>query len=345
MKHRKYTPIQIIGTQRSGSNLLRLMLNELDDVSAPHPPHILKTFVPLLSRYEDISADVNFQQLISDVCQLIQTNPVVWEKIELDEERIYQQCENRTLVEVFRVVYELMAEANGATHWCCKSMGNVKFTDELESSGMQPMYIRLVRDGRDVAASFKKVAVGEKHVYHLAHYWKNLQSLSKKLVDSVGHSRAITISYEELIREPEQTMKGICDFLQLPYTSKVLNYFDSVESLHTAESGFMWQNVKKPILSNNSEKYRKILSKEEIEIFEAVAADVLEENGYTLSTGIKKRQFSTEEIDVFDKENIQMKQETLKQAHLRIDLSKRHKQEIFINSIKNRKLIHTPVLL
>ena len=35
---------QLIGTQRSGSNLFRLMLNEFDEVFAPHPPHILETF-------------------------------------------------------------------------------------------------------------------------------------------------------------------------------------------------------------------------------------------------------------------------------------------------------------
>ena len=38
---------QFIGTQRSGSNLLRLMLNQLEGIYAPHPPHILKTFYPL----------------------------------------------------------------------------------------------------------------------------------------------------------------------------------------------------------------------------------------------------------------------------------------------------------
>ena len=33
--------IFMIGTQRSGSNLLRLMVNQAPDIAAPHPPHIL----------------------------------------------------------------------------------------------------------------------------------------------------------------------------------------------------------------------------------------------------------------------------------------------------------------
>lgn len=34
-------PIFMIGTQRSGSNLLRLMLYQLPCIAAPHSPHIL----------------------------------------------------------------------------------------------------------------------------------------------------------------------------------------------------------------------------------------------------------------------------------------------------------------
>jgi hypothetical protein len=51
---KEFSPIQFIGTQRSGSNLLRVMLNQLPEISAPHPPHILKTFFPLLPLYGNI---------------------------------------------------------------------------------------------------------------------------------------------------------------------------------------------------------------------------------------------------------------------------------------------------
>ena len=44
---------QLIGTQRSGSNLFRLMLNEFDDIYAPHPPHLLSTFYDLQKNYND----------------------------------------------------------------------------------------------------------------------------------------------------------------------------------------------------------------------------------------------------------------------------------------------------
>lgn len=332
-----YTPIQMIGTQRSGSNLLRLMLNQLDTVIAPHPPHILKTFTPLLPSYGDLYEEDNFRQLIADVCRLVETNPVVWEQVQLDRDRVYERCDRHSLQDVFMTIYDQMAEANGATHWCCKSMANVKYASQMEASDRKPLYIHLVRDGRDVAASFKKVAVGEKHVYHLATYWQELQLLSKKLVEQVGSERAITVRYEDLVHTPADTLTVICDFLKVPYSPQVLNYFNSVESQHTAASGFMWQNVRKPIMANNTEKFKTLLSAQEIEWFERVAGQTLQDYGYACMTAASPQDFNADEIAAFDQDNARMKRETLRQGHLKIDLSKRQAQEDFVQTIKDRK--------
>ena len=51
----KIQGIQMIGTQRSGSNLLRVMLDAVDQITAPHPPHILQRFIPLLDKYGDLN--------------------------------------------------------------------------------------------------------------------------------------------------------------------------------------------------------------------------------------------------------------------------------------------------
>ena len=45
----------MIGSQRSGSNWLRTILNEREDLAGPHPPHILRDFVPILAKFGDVS--------------------------------------------------------------------------------------------------------------------------------------------------------------------------------------------------------------------------------------------------------------------------------------------------
>ena len=58
--------IQMIGTQRSGSNLLRVMLDGIREIAAPHPPHILQRFLPLLPKYGDLTDQSNFYRLAQE---------------------------------------------------------------------------------------------------------------------------------------------------------------------------------------------------------------------------------------------------------------------------------------
>ena len=82
----------MVGEQRSGSNLLRLILNESDEVAAPHPPHILQRMMPLVKAYGDLNNEANFAKLIDNVCTLVELNPVPWEMDKLDRIDIRKRC-------------------------------------------------------------------------------------------------------------------------------------------------------------------------------------------------------------------------------------------------------------
>ncbi len=281
-----YSGIQVIGTQRSGTNLLRLILNQLDEISAPHPPHILKTFLPIIGNYGDLSLEANFKRLIADVCLWVESNPVPW-LIDLSVEEVFNRSRTRTIYEIFKIIYELKQEAEQAKAWCCKSTFNVHYFNEIEQEGIHPLYIHLYRDGRDVALSFQKAIVGPKHVYFIAQEWVADQLAAFQVREKVPSERFLAISYEDLIHEPRKVIKSICNRLGLAYNEDLLHYYDSKESVLTAEAGEMWQNVKKPIINNNSGKYLSQMPTEEIEIFEQVAGEMLKKLGYPVHTKIK----------------------------------------------------------
>lgn len=331
------TEVQIIGTQRSGSNLLRLMLNQLAGVFAPHPPHIMRTFYPLLGNYGDLSVDQNFMTLIDDVCRLVELNPVPWEPLRTDRDLIFETCKNRSLTEVFRSVYQVNAQAKGANHWFNKSMQNVKFLDCFNQKGFNPKLIYLYRDGRDVALSFKNAIVGPKHIYNLAKKWSNEQELSLSYVNRVGDGHAVMLSYESLVMQPEMELNRLCDFLGLEYDRNVVEFYDSSESIRTADSGRMWSNLKKPIIRGNFGKYKKVLSVWEIEVFEQIAGETLKKLGYSLSSGIEtgKHEFTKAEIDSFNSQDAELIKDALDHAAPE-DLFKRKRQDQFIESVKKR---------
>ncbi|MCR4286857.1 MAG: sulfotransferase, partial [Deltaproteobacteria bacterium] len=56
------SPIFIIGTERSGTNLLRLILNAHPNIALPHPPHIMKNFSGLVPLYHYLGVDGNFRR-------------------------------------------------------------------------------------------------------------------------------------------------------------------------------------------------------------------------------------------------------------------------------------------
>lgn len=330
-----FTPVQMIGTQRSGSNLLRLMLNQLKGVSAPHPPHILERLMPLLPAYGDLEIPSNFEKLIADVCTLVETNPVPWTAVTLDQKVILDRCEASTLPEITRVVYELKAESEGAHIWMCKSMANIRYADELEKYDPKPLYVHLFRDGRDVALSFKKAIVGEKHIYHIARQWKREQDASVDLYEKLGGHRVIRLRYEDLLQNPQAELKRLCDFLGVEYSESAMSYHESEESKETANSGLMWQNVVKPVLADNHNKFLKELSEEDIRIFERVAGDTLETLGYALQFEKNETPFREEEIAGFTEINEQLKAEFRKKLRPE-DLEKRRGQEELLKSVRAR---------
>jgi hypothetical protein len=333
-------PVQIIGTQRSGSNLLRLMLNQLPGVFAPHPPHILATFSKIISYYEDLSREGNFLELVRDICEFVQLNPVPWRNDTLDPGLIRSHCREESLFEVYKKIYEINALSHGATWWFNKSMQNVYFLDDFAKRGFYPYLIHLVRDGRDVALSFKRAIVGDKHVYSLAKKWREDQELSALYVRAYDQEKAITIYYEDLLQNPENEIRKICGLLNIPYSGSILKYYESEESLLTARSGEMWRNLTRPIIADNYNKFKKGLSPEEVMFFERIAGDTLTAHGYVLenSHSSADQDFTDEEISKFYLENERMKKEFKLQASP-MDLLKREKQEAFLQKIFERKSI------
>lgn len=331
--------IQFVGTQRSGSNLLRLMLNRLNEVDAPHPPHILKTIYPLLPAYGDLSNGQGFIDLIRDTLCLIKTNPISWEKFDPGISQILARCSTPSPVEAFRVLYSMKAEASGAKFWCCKSMANIHYVEQLEANGVSPFYLHIYRDGRDVAASFKKTMVGHKHIYFLARQWQKEQQLANALKTRFK-SRFIQVRYEDLITNPKAACQAICRRLDIKYQPEMLTYHQSKESHNAATAGKMWENLSRPVINNNCNKFLQVLTEKEILIFESLAGEMLEKHGYKRMVAKNRliKAFSPDTIKGFEHNDRLLKVRAIGRAD-KNDIARRSSQE-HLKARLVRKLKH-----
>jgi hypothetical protein len=330
-------PIFMIGTQRSGSHLLRLMLNELPEVAAPHPPHILQRIMPLVPGYGDLSDDENFSQLVDDICRLVEVSPVPWERVGLDRKKIVRRCRERSVPAVQGAVYDVCAETKGALNWCCTSLSNIHFSTEIESYFRSPKYIYLYRDGRDVAVSLSKAIASEKHFYHIARDWAATQELALALRKKIGQQRFVSISYEELTAYPELTARFLCAFLDLTYRESMLDHYRTEEAMQDTTSSALCKDVTRPVMPNNNRKFLREAATWDIAIFESVAGHVLDALGYarTVVQPGEELTFSEEEILAFDEEN-RKRQEEFRKFVDPARLIRRDLQSGLLKTVKER---------
>ena len=84
-------------------------------------------------------------------------------------------------------------------------------------------------------------------------------------------ANSLTIRYEDLLRDPAAVLKTVGAFLG------IANHGALIETIAPALRPQVWEG--------NAGKSSRLLSPRETECFEAIAADVLEQNGYALRVG------------------------------------------------------------
>lgn len=330
--------IFMIGTQRSGSNLLRLMVNQAPTIAAPHPPHFLERFTPLLPAYGDLSDESSFQRLVDDAVRLVELNPVSW-GVTFDRAAIRQRCRDNSLVAVFGSIMDHMADSHGKPDWMCKSLANVHFLPEIERYfGNEARYLYLYRDGRDVCLSFLKAVVGEKTAYHVATQWHKEQQLALDCGRRVPASQFLALSYEELTSNPESTLRLLCRWMGIEFSHEMLDFHASEEASKTAASGKLWENVKKPVMATNTKKWLKGMTQDQVIDFESVAGRSLEQLGYGLE--FVGQQHATRSYDAATKAALdadnRKRKAVVKEELPAEDLAARKPQEDLLTSIRSR---------
>ena len=274
-------PIFIIGTERSGSNLLRLILNAHSHICVPHPPHIVRYFSPLERCYGDLNDDARMRRLIHQVLRLVQWHIHPWDVV-LDPEAILRTARPRNVFGVYAACYDQYLAASGKRRWACKSTFMIDHAPAILARYPDARLIWLVRDPRDVAVSSQQSVFNPFHPCFTARLWARQQRIGLDLEHSTIAGQVFRLHYESLIAAPEGAVPQLCQFLDEPFEAGMLRYFDTEDARSGSRLSESWRNVGLPILSKNAGKYRKQLSQHDIRLVEAEAGAVMASLGYDL---------------------------------------------------------------
>lgn len=272
-------PIFIIGTERSGSNLLRLILNAHPDIAVPHPPHVMAYFGPIEKCYGDLTREANFRRLTKDVVAHIRGHIHPWE-VSLDVDALVRDVRPRSLFGLYAALYEQWMTAAGKSRWGCKSTFMIHYVDRILTQYPGARLIWLVRDPRDVALSSRESVFNPFHPYYTAQLWTQQQELGLKLEASLPKSNLLRVTYEDLITDPRGTVERICQFIKVSFDPCMLRFFETKDARTSAGLAQDWQNTAMPILSGNANKFLSRMTADEIATIETVAGNTMRKLAY-----------------------------------------------------------------
>jgi hypothetical protein len=265
-------PFFIVGSARSGTTLLRLMLNAHPDVAVPPESRFI---TELWQNADEVDVGSFLEALAAH------DRFTAWE---LPVERVKAEIGERTRMpyaDAIDAVYRAYARARGKSRWGDKTPRYVESIPFLGELFPEARFIHLVRDGRNVALSYADVPFGPKTVAKAAELWARRVSEGIRAGRSLAPGRYIEMRYEDLVEDIEGRTKELSDFLELPFDEGMLDYTERSRSDVLPRAAKYNPNVtEKPIAQTRS--WETDMPPRHVAVFEAVAGPVLVELGYGL---------------------------------------------------------------
>jgi hypothetical protein len=209
----------IVGVARSGTTLLRLMLDAHPDLAISPETGFLVNACSLPREGEQ--ARERFVETV--------TNYHTWKYMGISAAALraeLQRIEPFDLSEGVRSLYRMYAERFDKSRFGDKTPGYTVHLLELEDLLPEASFIHIVRDGRDVALSVRPLWFSPgKDMGAIATDWRHGIRTARE--QGARCHRYMEIRFEDLIVEPEQELRRACEFLQLEFDSGMLRYFDA----------------------------------------------------------------------------------------------------------------------
>ena len=184
------SPVFVLCTVRSGSTLLRVLLNSHSRIHAPHEMHLGDLVTETKSKYADRA--LKALDLEDDALRYL-----LWD----------------------RMLHRELA-ASGKDVLVYKNPRDVFIVDDLVRCWPDGRFIFLLRHPLSVARSRQELRPQDSEEVNLEQvlgYGNALESARRSL-------EGLTVRYEELTADPEGTLQGVCSFIGVDWEPQMLDY-------------------------------------------------------------------------------------------------------------------------
>ncbi|MGQ9849342.1 MAG: sulfotransferase family protein [Aggregatilineaceae bacterium] len=299
-------PIFVVGYMRSGTTLLHSILAAHPEVfCAAHETKFFEygpLFRHLYPNPANEATRANLIQTLADVilngnvrplrCASPGYCPVQQPLPPAEVEHLLAAtCTRPTYSAVYRQVFDHLAARAGKRRWIEKTPQHIYFIDSIKAAIPDALFVEIVRDPRDVLASkkrFREAVTTSPHfsaneraylriqrVYDPfwdALAWRLAVRTTRRARDRYPHS-IFTLSFEQLIAEPEPTVRAVCDFTGLDFDPVMLD-------VKWVSTGVGIQDHVRGFQSEPLGRWKNTLRSSEVLIAQALTAPYLPIFGY-----------------------------------------------------------------
>jgi len=266
-------PFFIVGSARSGTTLLRLMLNAHPEVAIPPESRFI---TEMWRDKPQVEVEPVLDALGRHDRFRLWELPIEEVRAELDggPARI-----TAPYTEVMEAPYRAWARRRDKPLWGDKTPRYVESIPLLSRLWPPARFVHLVRDGRNVALSYADVAFGPKTLAKAAALWARRVRAGVEAGRTLDPGRYLQMRYEDLVEAPERHARTLCGFLGLPFDPVVLDYVERGRDAVLPRAAANNPNVTKPLMAQ-TRSWERAMPEGQVEVFEALAGDVLSELGY-----------------------------------------------------------------
>jgi hypothetical protein len=272
------TPVFIVGCSRSGTTLLRLMLDSHPSLAIPDESH----FITELHRGW-LGARRSPASTLERV--LVHSRFLRWGLDPAEVRRMAAVTRPSSYGEVMRTVFAAYAATRGKPRWGDKTPSYIAHIPLLAELFPGAQFIHIIRDGREVARSVAAHRWGPPTPVTAALRWKRQVRAGRRAGRQLPSERYLEVRLEELIVAPERVLRGVCDFLHEPFAAEMLEFHRSAKQPVWSGNPSAWDHVDHQHLSSpptpGLRDWRVGLSTSEQRVLEAAAQPLLGELGYS----------------------------------------------------------------
>ena len=273
-------PIFLVGSARSGTTLLSVMLHAHPRIAMPPETRFLIPAYRNRDRYGDLTLAANRRELARRI-----TKPRSrFRDLGLERKTVIEHIVDGppTIGSAAGAVWRDFAHSRGKVRWGEKRPAYWQDMDVILRLFPDAQIIHLVRDGRACVASLKQVHWYGGSVMKAATTWslaeRELTRLGKKLPSDSYHR----LRYEDLLAEPGKELGMLCDFLGEDFDEGMLEFAGAAGDIVPERK--TWHNrTRGGIDTARIEAWRESLTPDEIGLLEGIIGRDLEARGYRRS--------------------------------------------------------------